>query len=97
MAGEPGLAPTQVALAYALNQEFASLEVFWPADLDELEQCMAAADVALSPVQVKYLATGAPRPEQEPRFRETTNRSDRDYPWTGAMLKRLKRTGQSDR
>lgn len=58
LASELGLTPTQVALAYTLNQAFASLGVFWPADLDELWQCLAAADLVLSPDQVRYLETG---------------------------------------
>ena len=58
LAGELGLAPTQVALAYTLNQEFASLGVFWPADLCELGQCLAAADLVLSAEQVGFLETG---------------------------------------
>ena len=58
LAGELGLAPTQVALAYTLNQEFSSLGVFWPADLNELGQCLAAADLVLTPGQVRYLETG---------------------------------------
>lgn len=58
LAAELGLAPTQVALAYTLNQGFASLGVFWPADLDELDQCLAAADLALSPEQLAFLENG---------------------------------------
>ena len=61
LACELGLAPTQVALAYTLNQGFASLGVFWPADLGELGQCLAAADLELSPDQVKFLETGERR------------------------------------
>ncbi len=58
LARKLGLAPTQVALAYTLNQEFASLGVFWPADLEELGQSLAAADVILSPDQFRFLETG---------------------------------------
>jgi aryl-alcohol dehydrogenase-like predicted oxidoreductase len=58
LAGELGLAPTQVALAYTLNQEFSSLGVFWPANLEELEQCLRAADLVVSTDQIKFLETG---------------------------------------
>ena len=58
LAGELGLAPTQVALAYTLNQDFSSLGVFWPADLGELDQCLVAADLVLSPAQRKFLEQG---------------------------------------
>ena len=58
LAGELGLAPTQVALAYTLNQDFLSLGVFWPADLGELDQCLVAADLVLSPAQLKFLEQG---------------------------------------
>ncbi len=58
LARELNLAPTQVALAYTLNQEFLSLGVFWAANSSELAQCLAAADVVLAPEQSRYLETG---------------------------------------
>ena len=58
LARELGLAPTQVALAYTLCQEFDSLGVFWAADAAELEQSLEAADVMLSPGQLDFLETG---------------------------------------
>lgn len=58
LAGELGLTPTQVALAYTLSQDFASLGVFWPANLDELDQCLEAGAVVLSPSQLAFLESG---------------------------------------
>ena len=60
LAGDLGVAPTQVALAYTLNQDFSSLGVFWAADPGELEQCLAAADLALSPQQRHFLESAKP-------------------------------------
>ncbi len=53
-----GLAPTQVALAYTLNQDFGSLGVFWAADRFELEQSLEAASVTLTPAQLDFLESG---------------------------------------
>lgn len=58
LAGEMGLAPTQVALAYTLNQDFESLRVFWAADRFELEQSLEASAVTLTPQQLDFLESG---------------------------------------
>ena len=60
LANALGLAPTQVALAYTLSQDFDSLGVFWAANSSELAQCLEAADVVLSPERRRFLETGHP-------------------------------------
>ena len=58
LAGEVGVSPMQVALAYTLSQEFDSLGVFWSANEHELAETLTAVDLVLSPAQIAFLEGG---------------------------------------
>ena len=58
LAGEVGVSPMQVALAYTLSQEFDSLGVFWSANERELAETLTAVDLVLSPAQIAFLEGG---------------------------------------
>ncbi len=58
LARQIGCTPTQVALAWLLHQKPTTIPIFATGRLDHLRECMAAADIALRPKQVEWLADG---------------------------------------
>ncbi|QDZ16126.1 aldo/keto reductase [Humibacter ginsenosidimutans] len=50
-----GLAPTAVALAYVLAQDFPTFPLFGPRSIEETRTSMAGLEVTLSPEQVRWL------------------------------------------
>jgi len=55
LASELGVAPTAIALAYVLAQDFPTFPLIGPRSIDETRTSMAGLDVALSPEQVRWL------------------------------------------
>jgi aryl-alcohol dehydrogenase-like predicted oxidoreductase len=58
LAGERGVTPGQIALAYVMAQPFPAVPILGTADPAHLADALAAADVALTPSQVKWLRDG---------------------------------------
>lgn len=58
LAVELGVTANQVALAWVLNQPFPTWAVVGVRSVAELDECVAAADLALDPGQVRWLASG---------------------------------------
>ncbi|GAB4460380.1 MAG: aldo/keto reductase [Armatimonadaceae bacterium] len=58
MAQELSCTPTQVALAYLLNQPIPTVPLFGTANPDHLREILAAAEIVLTPAQVKWLRIG---------------------------------------
>jgi aryl-alcohol dehydrogenase-like predicted oxidoreductase len=52
---ETGLTATQVVLAYLTSQPFPTFPVIGPQNTAQLEDCLSAADVMLSPDQIRFL------------------------------------------
>ncbi|MGZ8501688.1 MAG: aldo/keto reductase [Candidatus Limnocylindrales bacterium] len=61
LATELGWNANQVALAWVLNQPFPTWAIVGVRTVAQLEECVAAADLELSPGQVRWLATGDDR------------------------------------
>lgn len=61
LAGELSVSTNQVALAWVLNQPFPTWAVVGARTVAQLEECVAAADLELSPAQVRWLATAEGR------------------------------------
>jgi predicted dehydrogenase/aryl-alcohol dehydrogenase-like predicted oxidoreductase len=55
LAEELGVAPTAVALAYVLAQDFPTFPLFGPRSIEETRTSMAGLDVTLTPEQVRWL------------------------------------------
>jgi len=53
-----GRAPTQVALAYLLNQPFAAYAIIGCSSLEHLRESAGAHDIELAPAQVRWLDSG---------------------------------------
>lgn len=58
LAQQLGDTPTQVALAWLLHQKPLTIPIFMTGNLQHLHECMAAAEVALTPEQVHWLVAG---------------------------------------
>jgi aryl-alcohol dehydrogenase-like predicted oxidoreductase len=58
LAGERGVTPGQIALAYVMAQPFTAVPILGTADPAHLADALAAADVALTPAQVRWLRDG---------------------------------------
>ncbi len=58
LAGELGVSANQVALAWVLGQPFPTWAVIGARTIAELEESVAAADLELSPDQVRWLSIG---------------------------------------
>lgn len=58
LAGELGVTANQVALAWVLRQPFPTWAVIGARTVAELEESVAAADLELSPDQVRWLSSG---------------------------------------
>jgi aryl-alcohol dehydrogenase-like predicted oxidoreductase len=56
---QTGLNTTQIGLGFLTSQPFATCPVIGPQSLAQLKDCLAAADVLLTPEQVSFLAPGA--------------------------------------
>jgi aryl-alcohol dehydrogenase-like predicted oxidoreductase len=56
---QTGLSTTQIGLGFLTSQPFATCPVVGPQSLAQLRDCLTAADVALTPEQVSYLADAA--------------------------------------
>jgi predicted dehydrogenase/aryl-alcohol dehydrogenase-like predicted oxidoreductase len=59
MAGERGVSPLHVALAYVLAQPFQVVPLIGPRRLSELDDSLRALELNLTPGEVRWLATGA--------------------------------------
>ncbi|MDO8684663.1 MAG: aldo/keto reductase, partial [Armatimonadota bacterium] len=55
LAGQLGVAPITVALAYALCQPFLMFALIGPQSIDELRISLKGLDIELSPAQLRYL------------------------------------------
>ncbi|MHA7987579.1 aldo/keto reductase [Rathayibacter sp. CAU 1779] len=55
LASQLGVAPTAVALAYVLAQDFPTFPLFGPRSIEETRTSMAGLDVTLTPEQVRWL------------------------------------------
>ncbi len=53
-----GYSANQVALAWVLHQPFPTYALVGPQNLEELESCVAALGIELSPAEVEWLETG---------------------------------------
>ncbi|GIV16287.1 MAG: aldo/keto reductase [Armatimonadota bacterium] len=58
LAQQLGVTPTQVALAWLLHQKPLTIPIFMTGNLQHLRECMAAAEVRLTPEQVRWLVEG---------------------------------------
>lgn len=58
MAKQKGVTPVQLALAWVLNQPFPTLAIVTCADVDQVRQNCAAADIELTPAEVRHLEHG---------------------------------------
>jgi aryl-alcohol dehydrogenase-like predicted oxidoreductase len=56
---QTGLSATQIGLGWLTSQPFATTPVVGPQSLAQLNDCLSAADVQLTPEQVNFLAPGA--------------------------------------
>jgi len=56
---QTGLSTTQIGLGFLTSQPFAVCAVVGPQSLAQLQDCLTAADVQLTPEQVSFLAPGA--------------------------------------
>jgi Predicted oxidoreductases (related to aryl-alcohol dehydrogenases) len=56
---QTGLSTTQIGLGFLTSQPFATCPVIGPQSLAQLRDCLAAADVLLTPEQVSFLAPAA--------------------------------------
>jgi len=56
---QTGLSTTQIGLGWLTSQPFATCAVVGPHSLAQLQDCLSAADVQLTPEQVSFLAPGA--------------------------------------
>ncbi len=56
---QTGLSTTQIGLGFLTSQPFATIPVVGPQSLAQLGDCLTAADVQLTPEQVKFLAPEA--------------------------------------
>jgi aryl-alcohol dehydrogenase-like predicted oxidoreductase len=56
---QTGLSTTQISLGWLTSQPFATCAVVGPQSLAQLNDCLSAADVRLTPEQVSFLAPGA--------------------------------------
>jgi aryl-alcohol dehydrogenase-like predicted oxidoreductase len=54
-AARHGCTPTQIALAWMLHQLFPTFALIGPRTLDELEDCLGALAVTLTPEEVAWL------------------------------------------
>jgi len=61
MAQQIGVTPTQIALAWLLHQKPLTIPIFMTGNIEHLRECMAAAEVTLTPEQVRWLADEEPR------------------------------------
>ncbi len=59
LARERGVSPLHVALAYVLAQSFQVVPLIGPRQLAELDDSLRALELALTPAEVRWLATGA--------------------------------------
>lgn len=58
LAQQIGATPTQIALAWLLHQKPLTIPIFMTGNLEHLRECMASAEVTLTPEQVRWLAEG---------------------------------------
>ena len=58
LAGERGVSPLHVALAYVLGQPFQVVPLIGPRRLVELDDSLRALELELTPAEVRWLATG---------------------------------------
>ncbi|GIV18762.1 MAG: aldo/keto reductase [Armatimonadota bacterium] len=58
LAQQLGVTPTQVALAWLLHQKPLTIPIFMTGNLQHLRECMSAAEVRLTPEQVRWLVEG---------------------------------------
>jgi len=56
---QTGLSTTQIGLGFLTSQPFTTCPVVGPQSLAQLQDCLSAADVLLTPDQVAFLAPGA--------------------------------------
>lgn len=59
LAQQLGVTPTQIALAWLLHQKPLTIPIFMTGNLEHLRECMASAEVSLTPEQVRWLSEGA--------------------------------------
>ena len=50
-----GVSLTEIALSYLISQPFATIPIVGSRTVEQLRQCMHAADLALSPSEIAYL------------------------------------------
>lgn len=60
LADRRGVAPINIALAYVLNQPFATMPIIGPRDADELALALVGADLSLDEAELRWLAEGQP-------------------------------------
>lgn len=58
LADELGVAPIQLSLAYVLTQTFPTAAIVGPATLEELDSCVRATEIELTPEQIAWLDLG---------------------------------------
>ena len=52
---QTGLSITQIVLGYLRSQPFTTVPIVGPKSIEQLQDCLTAADVQLSPEQVAFL------------------------------------------